>query len=246
MTEMTRRSVIKTAAAVAAGSYAVSHHTETVSAEEEIERSQYELFEAGTLGGTGGPVGIDGSYPSKLYWASEDWFDGPFTIAAATVGPSEMEFGDAGRIFFNADNFYVSNYVLYHERGHNLGFRHDDSGIMSYGAPDSKFKGLHETTITIKEHSDGLHTLDWSKGTETLERAISLWKNGYITSSDLRYCVNQWQSDASHKDLYSPAHIKKVLKNADRVNHASTGSANIYTDGLYRAENTGESGSGWS
>jgi hypothetical protein len=193
---------------------------------------------AGEMNGTpGGPAyerghisaDADGQYRSVIYWAPDDYWDGPW-IASGTLGRSQHE-DHAGRIWFNQDEYWVGEGTLYHERGHNLGFRHEDDGLAGGGAEDAADPGLHPTTLTIQEHTEGLELLDWSGGLSALRQAISAWRAGYITLSDMRYCISQWRAGAGHLDLYSDGYLDEILVGADQFDQ------DVYTGGIYRQKN---------
>lgn len=211
---------------------------ETSEVESEIVTSKdddsIERIYAGTISGPAGDLvdGVDGKYQSRMYWASEDLLDHNFWIGYASIGPSGKEDGTTGRIHWNRDNFPVNDRLLFHERGHNLRFTHDDGGLMSYDNEPIRTLGLNDTTKSIAEHSDGLHLLDWSGGTDTVLTAIEEWRDGHLTSSDIVYCIDQWRNDTDHFDMYSDGYVKRKLKKADKV------SQKVYTGGIYRPENT--------
>lgn len=191
---------------------------------------------AGVLHGTGHPVGIDGTYKSQMYWGPADYREDDW-IAVASLGPSPYEDSEAGHIVFNRDIYPINDYIVYHERGHNLGFRHGDGGIIDYYPDDRMSNVLHETTKKIAHHSDGLHTIEWD-GNEIYDflKFYSVWQNGYITTFDIQYIWDKWQENDRGEDMYSSHYIKKQLKNNDEYENE------VNTGGLYRLGNAGTSG----
>jgi len=206
--------------------------TENRDKDEKEVAAAKQLDYAGTLNGPAGDlVDIDGDYESVIYWAPEDRYNWSMWSAAGSVGPSVYEDRERGRIYLNRDNWWENDYVLYHERGHNLGFYHEDGGIMDYTKPDAEIRGLADTSKQIQQHSDGLKLFDWGNGTSEVKRAIRAWRNGHITTKDVRYCIQQWARGREHQDIYSPGYIKENIENADKWDQ------NIYTGGLYNERN---------
>lgn len=208
------------------------HHHLTVDDEDS------ELTHAGTLHGSGQPVDAGDTYESRVYWTPQSYFEdrwGKYWVGAGSVGPHPNE-GGHGRIYVNQDNFWVNDYLIYHERGHNLGFRHHDGGLMSYDKPDIDSETLDETTITIAKNSDGLHILNWDDGRiHTLKQLSQAWRDGHISLDDMRYAIRAWRRGASSMELYSDGYLNRQL-DTDTAKEVGQYHA-FHSGGLYRPLN---------
>lgn len=99
----------------------------------------------------------------RIYWRSGDHVTekfGPGAIGYAAVG------GDY--IVLNRDQtHFLSNDVLAHEIGHNLGYEHVDGSVMDatvFGMTDDRpGVPLHETSVEIFRAIDGVLLGEWTR-----------------------------------------------------------------------------------
>jgi len=213
------------AAALAGGDTANDRLSITVG-EERLEA-------AGTLSGTGAPVGIDGPFPAHLYWCPPDGIAADAWLAVGSLGRSERESDAAGRIYLNTEIDRVSTWLLAHERGHVLGLRHADDGLMDYRSPDLDRPGIAAATATVARHTDGLHLLAWDDPDRALLEAVARWRHDDgVTTADLRWLA------AVHAD--APAADRRTLVADGSLGAAvDVGAREVQVDagGVYRLGN---------
>lgn len=195
------------------------------------------LVDAGIIHGTGGPMG-DGDYSSRMFWAPTDAIDIDGWVAAASIGTSEFESGRTGRIYWNSDKKVVTDYLFVHERGHNLGFKHEDGGILSYSAPDAYEAKLSDVTKTIVEHTDGVTAVSWDEPDDAVVELLGAWTEGYITNDDLEYAYERHQDDPNGTEIFCTAYLREQLRNVDDE-------VSINTGGLYRGANRNGGTNSW-
>lgn len=168
---------------------------------------------AGTIHGTEKQSATD--YPSHMYWGPADHRSSrqKFWHAAASVGPSFHFNMDAGYIVLNKDYNDVTLFVLAHERGHNLGYGHDDGGIMSWEWRETDM--IHPTTRTIAANTDGLELLSWERSPVALRKLFGAWRQGHITTDDIWYLYRKWKNNPSEDDaeIYPTNEFVNVLQN---------------------------------
>ena len=155
----------------------------------------------GEITGTGGPVGIDGSYTSDVYLTDSSRFEYTLWRGVATIGPSG---DDRGKIWLSDSFRTVTARLLAHERGHNLGFEHT-GGFMLPENPDMcPDADLHEESAETARHTDGLSLYDWrgSSATAHLREVIDEWRADAVSTADLRYAIDRWRNGES-RDIYA-------------------------------------------
>jgi hypothetical protein len=155
-----------------------------------------------------------------LYWVRTDAFETfPETwLGAATVGPRS---GQKGEIYLNEDAPFISDYVLYHERGHNLGYTHRDGGIMDYHAPDQINNEIADPTKAIATNSDGIEYFEWDS--QTRARFRQLYRNGELSDTTAAYIFGRQNGQ---QDVWSTGEM------ADAVNKSGVdvSGGGFYTD----------------
>lgn len=189
---------------------------------------------AGAISGSGTPLGVP-EYDSKIYWtpSNEVYFDE--WMGAASIGSSTAESGTIGRIYLNIETPLLNEYLLYHERGHNLGYVHEDGGIMSYDAPDIADDTPAEPTKTIAQNSAGLQTYEWSDPDTTIIELLKAWRDGFVTDADLEYAIEQHDDDPSGMEFHGTNELSSEIT----ILHDNP--VDIYEGGLYRPQNADSS-----
>jgi hypothetical protein len=182
----------------------------------------------GRLTGTGNPIGIDGRYESRVYLTDPDRFEYPLWRGVATVGPYHNE--DYGKIWLPNSGFSTTtSYILAHERGHNLGFRHT-GGFMDYEKPDVGLDTpLAEETKTTVKHTDGIDIIDWSTGSKAVFDVISLWRDNDVPASDVFYAIDKWRDGFSGETVVCKGDFSEDID-------LSQTNISLNEGGLYRPE----------
>lgn len=190
--------------------------------------------QAGIITGSGGPNYPDiDSYKSEIYWVEQDTYPefSDSWLGAAKVYPTKIFDGkDAiSYIFLNESAQFISDFVLYHERGHNLGFKHIDGGIMDYTVPDREIQSTHKTTKEIAEHTDSLSYIQWDE--RSFRKFYTKWKNNEIWDAAMLYALDQYMNNST-TDIYSNGAVAESLLNIPN-------DINLFGGGFYRPENSG-------
>lgn len=186
----------------------------------EISLSDTDRTHATVLAGSGGPNVSFERYYSHIYWVGQNAFASlPETwLGAATVGPKS---GQKGEIYLNKNAPFISDYVIYHERGHNLGFTHSDMGIMSYHSPDQISTHIADVTETVVKHSDGVVYIEWDA--DTRQRFRKLYRQGELSDTAAMYVFGRENGEA---DVWSTGEIAAAV---DRDGRDVSGGG-FYTD----------------
>jgi len=198
---------------------------------------------AGALAGTGAPVGHSGPYPSVVYWAPPATVAADRWVAVASHGRSEYE-DAAGRIYLNRQRVArLSTWVLAHERGHNLGLRHADGGLMDYAAPDipsdSLDTELADSTRTVAKHTEGLHLRSWGDREAALAALVAAWQRGDLTDADMQYVGAEYVAEADGEVLWSDGSLAAAVDTSP-----ASGEVTVEAGGLYRYGNRQGDGTG--
>jgi len=188
--------------------------------------------EATYAGSMGGATDEYQSYTSEIYWVPQSVtaFSDKWVAAAKTEPVAVFNQTDAkSYIYLNKDAEFISDYILYHERGHNLGFFHSDGGIMSYDAPDMSKQTVDDITKTIAQQSDGATYISWLD--DDLHQFYTKWRDGKISDETLEYVLSQYITDGA-EDIYSSGTILNQLQHVPENVQLNRG-------GLYRNGNDG-------
>jgi hypothetical protein len=206
---------------------------------EGVSRKQSDSFvEAGVLTGGSGNIDVGDPYESRMYWAPQEFLDINLWAAAATVGPSVSENDRHGRVWLNKDNWNVTDYLLLHERAHNLGYEHGEGGIVNYERPDIYTDvPLDDVTKDVVENTDEVHDVVIGDN-DSLIDAVSLWRDSLIGNSDISWAVSLWSNDDDVETVYTED-IGSRVTNRDEMDNGS-----INTGGYYRPFNRTNEGTG--
>lgn len=222
--------------------------TGTVAGSEHEEECQL----IGTIEGTAGPELAEqpgweasDSYDSEVYHCPEGELSGDadFVRGSAATTPNG---NGTGEIYLSERFYTESAYAIYHERGHNLGFGHDD-GMMSYDRPDvDPSTPLASETRTIARHTEGLHHVDWSDDDSTamLTYVAREYAHGNTTSSELGYAARRW-SEQDGEDVYADDTIVAELEGDLPAYADDEFDRSVTSNGFYRNETTDSGGPWW-
>lgn len=170
---------------------------------------------------------------SHVYWVEHDVFADLHEnwVGAGLIGTRDGSHKSV--VYLNTDAPYINDYVIYHERGHNLGFVHSDGGIMSYQTPDIYEDGISDPTQSIAESTNGLSYIEWD--TDARRQFRERWRNNMLTEDDALYAFGRRNGQS---DIYSNGSVVSGLDNVPD-------SVKIHSGGFYRHGNSDSGTFAW-
>jgi hypothetical protein len=134
---------------------------------------------------------LEGDKNVTVYHCDMD-IGGEETVARATINGNiiqveKEEIGEYG------------GYLILHELGHNIGYRHTEDGIMSPAPYDEFDSSLSDKEINIARKFDGIKIIDWS---DEEDREYIISKNKKYKNIEKQNCRSLYYKDSFYKEWW--------------------------------------------